>query len=279
MDYSYWGLKESPFRWGLDPKGFFLSGVHEEALARLEFLVQHGRRLGLLVGQAGTGKSLLLEVFSANLRRTGRPIASLSAAGATGQEWLWDMLIALGRTPKPETPIPLLWRQLFDRFREASLVGQTAVILCDQMESATEESWQTLARLLGYAFRPEWAVTVILSGRPEVLRQVGAAVLDRVDLQMALEPWELSDTQRYLVESLSRTGRNQPIFTPAATERLHELSGGVPRRIAHLADWSLLAGAVQGAACIDAEIVESVYHELKRTHPAVGDMDSLSPAL
>jgi len=263
----------------LDPKGFFPSGVHEEALARLEFLVQHGRRFGLLIGRAGTGKSLLLEVFSTKLRQAGRPTAQISAAGATGQELLWDMLVSLDRTPKPEARIAVLWRQLFDRFREASLVGQPAVILWDQMESAHEEGWQTLTRLLGCALRPQWAVTVVLSGRPELLRQLGAAVLDRVDLQMTLDPWELSDTQRYLEETLSRAGRNEPIFTPEATAHLHERSGGVPRRIALLADWALLAGAVQGATCIDPEIVEAVYQELSRSHPSVGDIYSLSPTL
>ena len=65
MYQAHWGLQESPFRGLLDPKFFYQSPTHEEALARLQFLVDQQRRLGLLVGPPGSGKSLLLEVFAA----------------------------------------------------------------------------------------------------------------------------------------------------------------------------------------------------------------------
>ena len=258
MDYSYWGLNRKPFGWGLDPKGFFLSGVHEEALARLEFLVQHRRRLGLLVGPAGTGKSLLLEVFSATLRRAGWPVVRIKPAGATEAQLLWDLLIGLGRVPQPRSPSSQRWQQLFDRFREARLVGQPVVILCDQMESAGEEAQKTLARLLAQINRPEWAVTMVLAGRPEMLRSWHAQLQDQADLEMVLEPWDLSDTRQYLVEMFRRAGRSEPIFTPEAIQRLHELSGGIPRQINRLADLALLAGAVDGLRQIGPELIEAL---------------------
>ena len=72
MYQAHWGLQESPFRGDLDPKSFYQSPTHEEALARLSFLVGQHRRLGLLVGPSGSGKSLLLEVFAQQLRRRKR---------------------------------------------------------------------------------------------------------------------------------------------------------------------------------------------------------------
>lgn len=262
MDYSYWRLKESPFRFGVDTKGFFLSGIHEEALARLEFLVEQQRRLGLLVGPAGTGKSLLLEVFAGKIRRAGRLVVHVSAAGAKTQELLWDLLFALGRTPKPEVSIGILWRQLFDRLREARLVQVPVVILWDDVEAASEEGRQVIARLLGYTSRSEAALTVVLSGRPEILSQLDSRLLDRVDLRIELASWELSETEQYLQEALTRAGRSEPIFTSEATVRLYELAQGIPRQIAQLAELALLAGAVQGIEQIDADTVEGVYQEL-----------------
>ena len=64
MARKYWGLRESPFREALDWRRFYPSPMHEEALARLEFLVTDRRRLGLLLGAPGCGKSLVLEVFA-----------------------------------------------------------------------------------------------------------------------------------------------------------------------------------------------------------------------
>ena len=52
------------------------------------------------------------------------------------------------------------------------------------------------------------------------------------------------------------------IFAEPAVARLHELSHGIPRRITQLADLSLVAGAGERLAEIDADVVEAVYHEL-----------------
>ena len=73
---SHWGLQASPFRGCLDARSFYQSPTHDEALARLFFLVEQRRRLGLLMGPAGSGKSLLLEVLAQQLRRAGHAVAA-----------------------------------------------------------------------------------------------------------------------------------------------------------------------------------------------------------
>ena len=47
-----------------------------------------------------------------------------------------------------------------------------------------------------------------------------------------------------------------------ALVRLHELTGGVPRRIKQLADLALLAGAGGNMAQIEPSTIDSVYQEL-----------------
>ena len=81
MYQTHWGLRETPFRTCLDPRFFYQSPTHEEALARLHFLVEQNRRLGVLLGEPGSGKSLLLEVFAAEGRRDGRAVAKGQRAG------------------------------------------------------------------------------------------------------------------------------------------------------------------------------------------------------
>ncbi len=72
MYLSYWGLAESPFRASLDARFFHQGLAHEEALARLHFLVDEQRTLGLLVGASGSGKSMLLEMFARQLHAPAR---------------------------------------------------------------------------------------------------------------------------------------------------------------------------------------------------------------
>ena len=101
MYQSHWGLREMPFSGCVDPKYFFPSPTHEEALARLHFLVENHRRLGLLFGASGFGKSLLLEVFAEQLRRSGQAVAKLNLVGLDSMEMLWQLAVGLGLNPVP----------------------------------------------------------------------------------------------------------------------------------------------------------------------------------
>ena len=75
---AHWNLRETPFGGGLNPRYFFPSPAHDEALARLHFLVEHHQRLGLLLGSTGTGKSLVLDVLARDMRRFGAQVANIS---------------------------------------------------------------------------------------------------------------------------------------------------------------------------------------------------------
>ena len=61
MDLSYWGFQRWPFDRTFAQDRFYSSPIHEEAFARLLFLVEEFRRSGLLTGPAGTGRPIYCE--------------------------------------------------------------------------------------------------------------------------------------------------------------------------------------------------------------------------
>jgi len=75
MHLQHWGIERTPFRGSHDPATFYCGTTHEEALARIEFLADQGRRMGVLIGEAGTGKSLTLRVAATSLARSGAQAA------------------------------------------------------------------------------------------------------------------------------------------------------------------------------------------------------------
>ena len=75
MYQAYWGLGQSPFRGNLDPRFFHQSPMQEEALARLQFLVEERRSVGLLLGESGSGKSLVFANLRPGAGRVGRQTA------------------------------------------------------------------------------------------------------------------------------------------------------------------------------------------------------------
>jgi len=262
MYETHWGLTRSPFSGGLDARAFYQSPTHEEALARLYFLVERHRRLGLLLGPGGSGKSLLLRFFRDELGRRGAAVAGLNLSGLGHEELLPRLAEQLGLMPPAAAGTAALWRMVTDRLAEYRFEQRDTVLLFDDADEAEAPVLTQLVRLAKQDVSAESRLTVVLAGRPERLGRLGPQLLELAELRIDLEPWEPSDTQEYIETSLARAGREAPVFTPAATRRLHELTGGVPRSIGQLADLSLLAGAGAELPLVDADTVEAVHGEL-----------------
>jgi type II secretory pathway predicted ATPase ExeA len=262
MYHSHWGLDEAPFRTGLDPRFFYQSPTHEEALARLHFLVDYGRRLGLLIGEPGSGKSFLLEMFAGELGERGLPVAKVNLMGVDRSEMLWLIAGELGLNPNCELTFPSLWRLVTDRLKEYRYQKMDTVLLLDDADRASEEVLVQVVRLAQFDRSPEAQLTMVASGCPGRIGGLGESLLEQAELRIDVSPWEPSDTEGYLQASLARAGRQSALFADPAVERLHELGEGIPRRINHLADLSLLAGAGRELEEIDVDTVESVFREL-----------------
>jgi general secretion pathway protein A len=274
MDQSNWGTRESPFRWGLDPKFFYQSPTHEEALARLDFLVEQHRRLGLLTGPGGSGKSLILEVFAEQLLRGttarqadpagyGYPqVAKLSLLDVEPDEMLWLLATEWKVGVEPTDSTSALWRAVTDRLKEFRYQQWPAVALLDDADQADPRVLQHIARLVRFDPSPEMRLTVVMAGRNEGMATLDPSLMDLVQLRIDVEPWQRADTEQYIRTSLAQLGRQWPAFADSAVDRLHELARGIPRRAAQLADLALLAAAGQNLPQIDAATVETVCQEL-----------------
>ncbi len=262
MYQSHWGLREIPFRSRLDPRFFYQSPTHEEALARLHFLVDHRRRVGLLMGEGGSGKSLVLEVFAHELRRLGRPVAKVNLLGLEPEEMLWFLAAGFGLNPPRTAGLAALWRILEDRLVEYRYQQWAAVVVLDDADQAGEAVLGQIVRLAHLEFLSESPLVLVLSARPERMGRLGRTLLEMADLRIDLEPWQADETGRFVAASLAQAGRREPAFADEAIGRLHELSHGIPRRVSQLADLALAAGAGSELDQIDAATVEAAWREL-----------------
>lgn len=63
MYETYWNLKEMPFENTPDPRFLYRSRQHEEALARMLYIIRYRKGAGLLTGVFGCGKTLLVQAL------------------------------------------------------------------------------------------------------------------------------------------------------------------------------------------------------------------------
>ena len=269
MYLSHWGLRESPFHTALDPKTYYASPTHEEALARLHFLVEDRRRLGLLLGGRGSGKSLLFRVFLPQLRKAGRQTAALNLLGLDVREFLWTLAAELAINPRPDDHSFVLWRRIVDRLTENRYQQLSTVIFLDDADGARREVLSHVVRLLQHDPSPENPLTVILASDPRRVGKLGRRLLDLAELRIEVEPWDAAETSEYLRSRTTQAGGQSPIFQPSAAARLHKLAKGAPRRLSQLAELTLVAGAGQHLESIGESTIDSVYEELSVLRPEV----------
>jgi type II secretory pathway predicted ATPase ExeA len=262
MFRKHWGLRELPFGSGVDPKAFFPSPPHEEALARLQFLVEENRRVGMLMGPTGSGKSLLLAVLTQQLRRNGYQVANLNLLGSEDREFLWTLSAALNMNPPRTAHTFALWRGITDKIVENRYQQCGTVLLLDDADEASGDVLSHVVRVAQSDPSPSARLTVLLAASSERIECLGPRLLELAELRIDIEAWEEADTSAYVTSALIRAGRSTPAFDEAALARLHELSSGNPRRIGQLANLALLAGAGRQLERVDADTIDAVCHEL-----------------
>lgn len=264
MYLKHWGLQMPPFRQPCGACRFYHGPVQEEALARLHFLVENRHPFGLVSGPAGSGKSLLLDVFAARTEKEGREPVHFNAQGIGLHELCWKLAVALKLAPATSESPFVLWRRICDRVDQFRLFERDVLLLLDDVDEAERDATTALVQLLSLNRSPQSRITLIITCRTENLAQLSPRILEQAELRIEVEPLNLRETAEYLHACLAHVGGKEAIFSNAAIGRLHELCGGIPRQINQLAELSLAAAASQKLACVDTETVELAAREL---HP------------
>jgi len=242
-----------------DTQAVFASSSFEEALARLDFVVDSGQSLAIVSGSQGSGRSTLLEVFSREARRRGHPVGWLGLWGQKECGWWWDLAAALGTNPPLSRDPFLLAYRIQDHLQQQRLLGRRTLLLLDDADRAAEPVLSQVLRLLK---TPKQCLTTILTAETSRMRGLGDSLLQLSQLHIRLEPWTAADIAAYVQQKRDHLGGKCPSFDPSAVDRLKELTGGLPHRILQLAEWVRLAAIAEHHEWVDRPMVEGVFREL-----------------
>jgi type II secretory pathway predicted ATPase ExeA len=262
LPLRHWGFSRWPFRGVPAADRFYPAPGHNEALARIEYLVDARRRVGALLGKPGVGKSLVLQVAARQLARRGNQAVIIDALGISTREFLWQLAARLGTAPELDADLCQLWRKISDRLAENRLQQLSTVLLIDDAGEAGPDALTQIVRLARLEATSGARWTLVLAADSGAAARWNEALRELIDLRIDLAPWAVDDSIGYIQTALVEAGRFEPLFDDGALDLLHELSGGVPRRLARLADLALLAAAAADLDTIDRALVASAQEEL-----------------
>jgi hypothetical protein len=160
--------------------------MEDEALARLHYLVNQRRELGLVMGEHAAGKSTLLQVFRRELVRSGAAIALLGLKDIDGRQFLWRLAAGLGVQPAWGDNSRRLWRRLGDWFLTQQMLGRRAVVLLDDSDLATRQVQAHVVRLALGDGCPDWPLTLVLAAHTRGLPRLGTHLIALAALRIDL---------------------------------------------------------------------------------------------
>lgn len=262
MHHEYWGLSESPFQTTVDLRRFYEGPTHEEALARLYFLIENRRRFAAMVGRPGVGKSMLFHVLGDQVQRTQRQLACVDLIGLQSDEFLWGLAVAFGLAPSESQSHRSLWRLVEDHLNGLKMAQMPMVILLDHIESAQEDCLTVLKRLYHLTTGAECWITFIVATQPSTGARHATLLAELADLHVEVTSLDRLETGRYVRQLLQRSGARREIFADAALDRIFEQTGGILREVNRLCDLALVAAMGEGREMIDADVIDAAAAEL-----------------
>ena len=144
--------------------------------------------------------------------------------------------------------------QVADRLTEYRYLQLDAVILLDDADLAEKATVRQLMRFARYDFVARSAVDNYSRRTATTHVQAGPVAAGFGRASHRSGRLAESDTDEFISKSLHRAGCEMPVFDDPAVSQLHAaLSGGIPGRLAQLADLALAAGAGRDLPQIDAK--------------------------
>jgi type II secretory pathway predicted ATPase ExeA len=262
MFEEFFGFTAKPFGKTPDPAFLFESPQHKEALARLEYAVEE-KDLALLVGDIGSGKTTLSRAL---IDRIGdaRPVVLLINPRLTPTQLLRSIASGLGLAPSRFRNE--LLDQIHSKLFELYEAKREPVLIIDEAQLIPGKATFDEIRLLtNFQLDEQNLLSVLLIGQPELEvrleRSYYAPLRQRIGLRYRLGPLSLAETVEYIEHRIRVAGGVRNPFGRAAMERIHAVSGGIPRLINTLATTALLDAFGDDAGSIDVARVASAARE------------------
>ena len=262
MFEEFFGFTTKPFGKTPDPAFLFESPQHKEALARLEYAVEE-KDLALLVGDIGSGKTMLSRALMDRLGDS-RPVVLLINPRLTPAQLLRSIAAGLGLVPSRFRNE--LLDQIHSKLFELYEARREPVLIIDEAQLIPSKATFDEIRLLtNFQLDEQNLLSVLLIGQPELETRLDrshyAPLRQRIGLRYRLGPLSLVETIAYIEHRIRIAGGGNNPFARAAMERIHAVSGGIPRLINTLATTALLDAFGDDAESVDATRVAAAARE------------------
>ena len=305
MYETFFGLERRPFLAVPDTDLFFSTVSMTENRQTVERIVRRGEGISLVVGESGTGKTLLLRMlrkvldaeYTVSLLFNGR----LETPKAFLQQILFDLRLPFANADETELRLAL-----WDFARQDSTPG--FVLLLDDAQYLSTPVFEEIRLLLNCDDGAVPFFRVVLAGTTDLEEKLTHPSLDafnqRIVSRSYLDMLTREETANYVAWQTNVTRRrekgydlaglgalrrldgphgvqSESIFTDGAKRLIYQLTDGLPRLINQLCDTALMLAAERTSRSIDEPLLQTAWTLLQQIpedpHATPPNIDDLLP--
>ena len=267
MYEQFYGLKEKPFEITPDPRFLYMSEQHREAYAHLTYALNKSKGFTVITGEAGTGKTTLIQMMLARLDGHTRT-AHLFNPKLSTRDFLKYICHDLGLKTEGLTTKGELLTLLHSFLLECYARKERVVLIIDEAQTLSPKLLEEVRLLTNLETPKSKLLQVILMGQPELDKiladQRFRQLKQRISVRYHLNPLNRNETNEYIEKRLKVAGaRDCHLFDEGAVREIYRRSSGIPRLINVLCDNALVTGYVDEKRPIDKQVIRDVAKDME----------------
>jgi len=264
---EYFRFSGIPFRLSPDHRFFYLSTVHNRAIAHLKFGLDQGEGFILVTGEVGAGKTTVVEHLLATLN-SRKYVAANIVTTNLDQENMVRMVASAFGLPQEGQNKTTVFRSIERFIADSMRQGRRCLLFVDEAQNLSITALEELRMLSNLLVNGKPALQSFLLGQPQFRKTLArpelAQLRQRVIASYHLGPLSGPETIEYISHRLECVGwDDDPSFERDAVMEIHRLSGGIPRQINTLCTRILLYAYLEESHRVTLGMVKAVAQELE----------------
>ncbi|MDZ7829073.1 MAG: AAA family ATPase [Halofilum sp. (in: g-proteobacteria)] len=253
MYLEHFGLDQPPFRITPDTRVFYPGGERGAVLEALAWAVENGEGIVKVVGEVGSGKTMLSRMLADRLP-SHVDLVYLVNPGLGPDDVLLAIAFELGLELK-STRVLVIQHRLQEDLVRRHAEGRQVVVFIEEAQNMPLETLETIRLLSNLETDDSKLLQIVLFGQPELDEKLNANEIrqlrERITQAFDLRPFIGSDASEYLNFRLRAVGYRGPdLFSRPLARKLNRHAQGLVRRLNILADKTLLAAYAEGTHTI-----------------------------
>ncbi len=276
MYCEFYQLREPPFNVTPDPKFLYLNARYREAIASLNYGITQRKGFITLIGEAGTGKTTLLNKLLEELDAKTKSVFIFNT-NVTFEEIL-EYMFAEFALPVHNGKKLYMLQRLNSFLLEELRGGGNVALLIDEAQDLEFSVLEDLRLLSNLETAKEKILQIVLSGQPELGQKLSNPILrqlrQRIGINCRLLPLSRDEITEYVQYRLQAAGcPDLKLFSREAEEQIYHFSRGIPRLVNVVCDNALVIGYALGKKRIGADVITEAAADLLSVEPPREEID------